>query len=139
MPPSVSLVESVGRVEFPSSSSDPMLAEVAAAKGGWETIKKKKHSSRNGKQAVAMGDGSELVGLVVPPVSVGFSRQESESVTRNKVQDREPGVEVTSGLTPGVVDGLTVTADSGLSASIAGGLSIKAALVDPPPRIVSRQ
>ena len=68
MPPLNFAVESVGRDEFSSSSSDPMLAEVAATKGGWVSIKKKKHSSRNGKQSVAMG------GLVVPPVSGEFSR-----------------------------------------------------------------
>ncbi|KAJ6417076.1 hypothetical protein OIU84_002882, partial [Salix udensis] len=73
MPPSVSAVESVGRVEFSSSCSDPMFAEVAAAMGGWETVKKKKHNSRNGKQAVAMGDGSEMVGLADPLASGGFS------------------------------------------------------------------
>ena len=45
MPSSVFAVESVGRAEFPSSSSDPMFVEVAATMGGWETVKKKKHNS----------------------------------------------------------------------------------------------
>ncbi|KAF9677754.1 hypothetical protein SADUNF_Sadunf08G0140400 [Salix dunnii] len=55
--PSSDAVENVNRVDFTSSSSDLMIAEVAAAVGKWEIVKQKKHSSRNVQQVVAKGVG----------------------------------------------------------------------------------
>uniref|UniRef100_A0A6N2NKG6 Uncharacterized protein n=1 Tax=Salix viminalis TaxID=40686 RepID=A0A6N2NKG6_SALVM len=56
-------VEIANRVDFASSSSDPMIVEVATAVGEWEIVNKKKHSSRNVKQAAAKGVG---VGSAIP-------------------------------------------------------------------------
>ncbi|KAG5223341.1 hypothetical protein IMY05_C1069000500 [Salix suchowensis] len=56
-------VEIANKVDFASSSSDPMIAKVAAAVGEWEIVNKKKHNSRNVKQTANKGVG---VGSVVP-------------------------------------------------------------------------
>uniref|UniRef100_A0A6N2LVB9 Uncharacterized protein n=1 Tax=Salix viminalis TaxID=40686 RepID=A0A6N2LVB9_SALVM len=65
-PSSDDAVEIANRVDFASSSSDPMIVEVATAVGEWEIVNKKKHSSRNVKQAAAKGVG---VGSAIPPDS----------------------------------------------------------------------
>ncbi|KAF9685029.1 hypothetical protein SADUNF_Sadunf03G0011800 [Salix dunnii] len=57
--------EIANRVNYASSSSDPMIAEVAAAIREWEIVKKKTHSSRNVQHATAKGVGSMRVGLAV--------------------------------------------------------------------------
>ncbi|KAJ6417281.1 hypothetical protein OIU84_003069 [Salix udensis] len=64
-------VEIVNRVDFASSSSDTMIVEAAAAVGEWEIVNKKKHNSRNMKQAAAKGVG---VGSAIPPDSGMVSR-----------------------------------------------------------------
>ncbi|KAB5557049.1 hypothetical protein DKX38_007958 [Salix brachista] len=78
-PSLVDAVEIANRVEFASSSSDPMIAKVAAAVGEWEIVNKKKHNSRNVKQAADKGAG---VGSVVPPDAGMVSRQKSGTITR---------------------------------------------------------
>ncbi|KAJ6352955.1 hypothetical protein OIU76_002053 [Salix suchowensis] len=75
-------VEIANKVDFASSSSDPMIAKVAAAVGEWEIVNKKKHNSRNVKQTANKGVG---VGSVVPLDAGMVSRQKSDTITRIKV------------------------------------------------------
>ncbi|KAB5520218.1 hypothetical protein DKX38_024537 [Salix brachista] len=77
VPPSALIdaaAEIANRVDFASSSSDPMIPEVAAAVREWVIVKKKKHNNINVQQAVAKGVGSAGVGSAVPLDSGMVSR-----------------------------------------------------------------
>ncbi|KAF9672689.1 hypothetical protein SADUNF_Sadunf11G0069400 [Salix dunnii] len=59
-------IENANRVDFTSSSSDPMIGEVTAVVGKWEIVNQKKHRSRNVQQTAAKGVGSMGVGSAIP-------------------------------------------------------------------------